>query len=67
MSESIALIYVGEGAHIVGVPARDLTAEEAHEFGAVITAQQQATGLTLYVPKTHKPATKAAKEVDNNA
>lgn len=64
MSETIALTYVGNGTYIHGVPARDLTAAEAHEFGAIISEQQQATGLTIYVPKTHKPA-KPAKEVDN--
>lgn len=65
MSETkIELTYVGDGAYIHGVPARDLTAAEALEFGALITEQQQATGLTLYVPKTHKPA-KQVKEVDN--
>jgi hypothetical protein len=65
MSDSIELIYVGDGSFIAGVPARDLTAAEAHAFGATITEQQQATGMTLYVPKTHKPAKTPAKEVDN--
>lgn len=65
MSEATALIYVGAGSFIHGVPARDLTAEEALKFGATITAQQQATGLTLYVPKPHKPAKPAKEEVDN--
>jgi hypothetical protein len=66
MSDStIELIYVGDGSFIQGVPARDLTAEEALQFGATITEQQTATGMTLYVPKTHKPAKKQDKEVDN--
>jgi hypothetical protein len=66
MSDStIELIYVGDGSFIAGVPARDLTAAEAHEFGQVITEQQAATGMTLYAPKTHKPAKRQDKEVDN--
>jgi hypothetical protein len=65
MSDSIELIYVGDGSFIQGVPARDLTAEEAHTFGATITEQQATSGMTLYVPKTHKPAKRQDKEVDN--
>ncbi len=64
MNDTIELKYVGDGAYIHGVPARDLTAAEALEFGALITAQQDATQMQLYVPATHKPA-KQAKEVNN--
>lgn len=41
--------YVGAGAYIHGVPARDLTDEEADRHGALIAEQQAVSGMTLYV------------------
>lgn len=52
------LKYIGGGAFIYGVPARDLTDAEEAQHGKLIAEQQKLTGLTLYT----KPApTKAAK------
>lgn len=31
----IALVYTGEGIAIAGIPARDLTAEEAEQYGGM--------------------------------
>lgn len=44
------LRYVGDGEYIYGVPARDLSAEEAASFAATITATAAATGRVLYAP-----------------
>jgi hypothetical protein len=44
---AIAYHYVG-GFYIHGVPARDLTLDEARQYAEVITQQQLLTGLTLY-------------------
>ena len=41
------LIYTGV-AYIHGVPARDLSADEARQYAEVITQQQLLTGQTLY-------------------
>ena len=43
-----ALRYVGDGEYIYGVPARDLTADEAASFAALIAATQAATERVLY-------------------
>jgi hypothetical protein len=45
----VALHYLG-GFYIHGVPARDLTADEAEQYRAVIKAQEKLTGLLLYEP-----------------
>ena len=37
--------YIGAGAYIHGVPARDLTDVEAETFGATIAEQEKLTGL----------------------
>jgi hypothetical protein len=42
------LRYVGN-EFLVGVPARDLTAEEAAEYAAQINENEAATGRALYV------------------
>jgi len=42
------LRYIGDGEWIPGVPARDLSAEEAAEFGERIAACEGNTGRTLY-------------------
>jgi hypothetical protein len=44
---AIAYHYVG-GFYIHGVPARDLTLDEAQQYAELITQQQLLTGLTLY-------------------
>jgi len=48
-SVSGALRYVGNGEYIVGVPARNLSAEEASQFASEIARTETATGKTLYV------------------
>jgi len=59
----MALKYVGKGiATIHGVPARDLTAEEAAEFKDIIDAQQALTGLILYKPPTKAKRQSKTKE-----
>lgn len=40
--------YLGSGEFISGVPARDLSAEEAGRYAAVIEAHRVATGRALY-------------------
>ena len=66
MSE-IALRYLG-GAYIHGVPARDLTAEEAAQHGALIAEQEAATGTRMYeaVAPQAQPA-KASKQATQPA
>lgn len=66
-----ALTYTGAG-YIPGVPARDLTAEEAAQFQAVIEREQAASNTVLYVPVTDapqqtskRPAKPEAQEVSN--
>jgi hypothetical protein len=44
----IALIYIGNGTYIHGVPARDLSPEEANQYQAIIDEQQRLTGTVLY-------------------
>lgn len=43
------LRYLG-GFYIHGVPARDLTADEAQQYGAAIQEQQSLTGIIIYEP-----------------
>ncbi len=67
----IAMRYLG-GAYIHGVPARDLTADEATIHGALIAQQEAATGTKMYEPvqpvsapapaKATKQATAPAQE-----
>ena len=40
--------YVGNGAFIPGVPARDLTPVEMQEFAEVISVQSNLLGVALY-------------------
>ena len=49
MSDTIALKYLG-GAFIHGVPARDLTAAEAAQYGALIADQEATTHMRMYEP-----------------
>ena len=69
----IVLKYLG-GAFIHGVPARDLTADEAAQYGALIAEQEAATHTPMYEPVQQaapqqalkgKQAAPAAQEVDN--
>jgi hypothetical protein len=56
--------YLGHGEFIPGVPARDLTAEEAARFGKAIAEHRRNTGRDLYgppVPAEARPANKASK------
>ena len=48
-SEPVALRYVGEGAYLPFIPARDLTAAEAAQHWAIIK-QAEANGQRLYIP-----------------
>lgn len=61
MSE-IALRYLG-GAFIHGVPARDLTAAEAAQYGAIIAEQEALTRQPMYeaVTPVAVPAAAPAK------
>ncbi len=47
--KSVGLQYIGPGDYIPGVPARDLTSEEAAEFRDLIAANYRATGVRLYI------------------
>ena len=40
--------YVGNGAYIPGVPARNLTPMEMQEFAEVISVQSSLIGVPLY-------------------
>ena len=42
--------YVGGGAYVPGVPARDLTPEEMAEFAQIVAGQVALTGQPLYEP-----------------
>ena len=72
MSE-ITLRYLG-GAYIHGVPARDLTAAEAAQYGALIADQEAATNTQMYAPVTaaaqapkgKQAAQEQPQEVSNN-
>jgi len=44
----MALIYVGDGTYIHGVPARDLSDDEEKRFGALIRQQEKSSGIKLY-------------------
>lgn len=42
------LRYIGGGAYIHGVPARDLTDEEEKAFAKAIAEQERLVGIKLY-------------------
>ena len=46
----MAMEYVGSGAYIHGVPARDLSDEEQKKFADLIKEQEKLTGMKLYQP-----------------
>jgi hypothetical protein len=50
------LMYVGNGAYIPGVPARDLTVEEAEKFGPTIAEYDTTASGPLYVETLGEPA-----------
>ncbi len=66
MSDAIiALRYLG-GAYIHGVPARDLTTDEAAQHAAVIEEQERLTGMKLYEPAVvQAQAARSAKAPKN--
>lgn len=49
-AQASPLRYVGDGEYVYGVPARNLSADEAATYGATITATAAATGRVLYAP-----------------
>lgn len=63
---TIALRYLG-GAYIQGVPARDLTTEEANQHGALIAEQETLTGMKLYEPVAPAQAARAVKKEGSDA
>lgn len=48
--DGAALHYVGDGSYIYGVPARDLSADEAAQYADKINANAKVTGQPLYAP-----------------
>jgi hypothetical protein len=54
------LRYLGRGEFIPGVPARDLTADEAAQFRAVVDEHRRNTGRELYRPSIPAPETAGA-------
>lgn len=54
------LIYVGDGAFIPGVPARDLTEQEAKDYAQAIQDAQNA-GQVIY-KETPRPQKKESDE-----
>ena len=50
-----ALKYVGNGTYIHGVPARDLTADEAQTYRKIIEEQEALIGRKLYQAVESKP------------
>ena len=57
------LKYLG-GGYIPGVPERDLTDDEEKEYGALIEAEEQASGFKLYGKPAPKPTRKDAPAGD---
>ena len=58
----MAMKYVGAGAYIQTVPARDLTDEEEAQFGELIKEQEKISKLKLYRKITKKAAKAAGGE-----
>jgi len=50
------LRYLGQGEFIPGVPARDLSEDEAHRFRATIDEHRSNTGRALYGDLAAEPA-----------
>ena len=49
MTKKVGLVYQGGGDFIPGVPARDLTPDEAKKHVDIIGANEQATGRAMYI------------------
>lgn len=65
----IVLRYIGGGGYIPNVPARDLTAAEAAQYGERIRTEEAASNTRLYEPvaaKGKKEAAPDAAGVENN-
>lgn len=63
MTKKVGLVYQGGGDFIPGVPARDLTHDEAKKHADMIGANEQATGKTMYiVPRSIEVPVTAGKE-----
>lgn len=58
----IALKYIGKGACLPPIPARDLTAEEVKQFGGEVKLLK--TGLYQKPQEEKKPSDKATKIQD---
>jgi hypothetical protein len=56
------LRYIGGGDWIPGVPARDLSAEEAKQHADAIAAAEKATGKKLYKSVAQKKTAKTVEE-----
>lgn len=80
MSNRIKYRYIGDGAFVVGVPARDIREEEAAEFEEIIIANLETPNpcyravhrAEAHEPKPHakaesedKQRTKGAEELTN--
>ncbi len=61
-----ALRYVGDGAYIHGVPARDLSPDEAARYADQIASAEAATHATLYEPVAEEPAEQPASPSEAN-
>jgi hypothetical protein len=62
MKEEIALIYIGKGSWLPGVPARDLTADEVKNYGGKATLL--ASGL-YKEPSVIKPTQAPRKDKES--
>ncbi len=56
------LIYIGKGAFVIGIPARDLTTDEVKEYG-----RQKLLDTGLYQDPDGKQAALPAKNEDKAA
>lgn len=61
----MALKYIGDGKHIPGVPARDLTDEEQALYGDRIADERAFSGVTLYEPLEQKSGDKKNKSQED--
>ena len=66
MEDQPGLRYVGDGAWLAGVPARDLTALEALRYAAQIAACKQTLYVPMEVPATDTPAQPAPLSIDDD-
>lgn len=56
------LRYIGNGAYLPGLPARDLSAADLVEYADVLTAMEQAGTLGLLYEEVTAPATVTEEE-----